>query len=115
MISATQALVIGNGAYPGSLRLKNPARDAAAVKAAFIELGVDVTFAVDFPYDKLMSTIDLFLSQVNQRTVTVSILYYSGHGIQDSDINYIVPIDFEDPTGCGINRLISIQSIIDRM
>ena len=96
MISATQALVIGNGAYPGRLKLNNPVGDAAAVKAAFVELGIDVTCAVDFPYNELLSTIDLFLSQANRRTVTVSILYYSGHGIQDKDINYIVPIDFED-------------------
>ena len=115
MISATQALVIGNGAYTEPLCLNNPARDAAAVAAAFIELGVNVTSAVDFPYERLLSTIDLFLSQVNLPTVTVSILYYSGHGIQDNDINYIVPIDFEDPTGYGANRLISIQSVIDRM
>jgi Caspase domain len=115
MTSATQALVIGNGAYPEKLRLNNPARDAAAVKAAFVELAVDVTYAVDFPYDDLLSTIEKFLSEVNRRTVTVSILYYSGHGIQDNDINYMVPIDFKDPAGSGTNRLISIQSIIDRM
>jgi hypothetical protein len=115
MTSATQALVIGNSAYPGGLNLNNPARDAAAVKAAFVELGIDVTYAVDFPYDDLLSTIEKFLSQVNRSMVSVSILYYSGHGIQDDNINYIVPVDFKDPTGPGVNRLISIQSIIDRM
>lgn len=115
MTSATQALVIGNGAYPEQLRLNNPARDAAAVKAAFVELGVEVAYAVDSPYEELLSTIQEFVKKAQQRTVTASILYYSGHGIQDNDINYIVPVDFKAPTEGGANRLISIQSIIEGM
>jgi hypothetical protein len=115
MASATQALVIGNGAYPGRLHLDNPPRDAAAVINAFKDLGVDVTEVIDKPYENLLASIDDFIAIANQPHIQTSILYYSGHGIQEEEINYIVPIDFEDPNDSGKKRFISIQSVIDKM
>jgi hypothetical protein len=115
MTAAIQALVIGNGAYPGRLRLTCPSADAKEIERAFQELKIDVTAIIDKPYASVLADIDAFIAKVNLPATTASILYYSGHGIQIGDINYIVPIDFRDPGGDGKTRLVSVQSIVDNM
>ena len=115
MSSSTQALVIGNGAYPEGLTLASPSRDAEAIKETLDDLGIDVNYVVDQPYSESLVIIEEFIQGVNKEAVTASVLYYSGHGLQLNDTNYIVPIDFQDPTGNGVTRLISVQSIVDRM
>jgi hypothetical protein len=113
--AAIQALVIGNGAYPGRLRLTSPSADANEIERAFKELKIDVTAVIDKPYVSALADIDTFIGKVNLPTTTASIMYYSGHGIQIDDINYIVPIDFHDPGVDGKTRLVSVQSIVDKM
>jgi uncharacterized caspase-like protein len=115
MALATQALVIGNATYPVGLSLASPKMDAEAVRDALRDLRVEVTDVIDKPYSAALAAISSFVEKVNLSTTTVSILYYSGHGIQINDTNYIVPIDFQDPGGGGVRRLISVQSIVDRM
>jgi uncharacterized caspase-like protein len=115
VVASKQALVIGNGAYPDRLTLASPKNDAEAVSKELMNLKIDVTEIIDKPYSSALTAINKFIDKVNLPTSTVSILYYSGHGIQMDDINYIVPIDFQDPSRGDRSRLISVQSIVDRM
>jgi len=115
MPPATQALVMGNGAYPSGLTLVSPKVDAEAVRDSLRDLNVEVTEVIDQPYSSALAAISSFINKVNLPTTTVSILYYSGHGLQINDTNYIVPIDFREPGEEGRSRLISVQSIVDRM
>jgi Caspase domain len=115
MTAAIQALVIGNGSYPGKLCLTSPKADAEQVARTLKELKIDVVSVIDEPYSSALSHIDAFIEKVNLPKTAASVLYYSGHGVQINDTNYIVPIDFRDVKSDEKIRLISVQSIVDKM
>ncbi|MGL4324576.1 MAG: caspase family protein [Beijerinckiaceae bacterium] len=85
------ALVIGNSEYAHLPKLKNPTNDmrevANTLRAAQFEVfnGRDLS-RIDF--EELMKT---FLRAVEN--ADVSLVYYSGHGIQIGGKNYLVPVD----------------------
>jgi uncharacterized caspase-like protein len=110
-----QALVIGNGAYSETLRLSCPANDATAVADCLRNSGINVIIGIDLSYDELNKIVDQFIDKVNLPTTTVSLLYYSGHGWQLNDQNYLVPVDFNRYATNNITKLVSVQGIVDRM
>jgi uncharacterized caspase-like protein len=111
-----QALVIGNGANSGNLKLDSPENDAGAVAESLRRLHINVTIGTDLSYDKMTEIVDDdFIAKVNLPSTTVSLLYYSGHGIQLSDQNYLIPIDFDRYADRNTAKLVSVQAIVDRM
>ncbi|WP_164902077.1 caspase family protein [Rhizobium leguminosarum] len=114
MPSKTQALVIGNGDYPGTLRLDSPPRDATEVAKRFIELSIEVEQLVDATFDQTNRGIDNFIGRALLPSTEVSILYYSGHGMQIDAKNYLIPVDF-DQGHDHYAQLVSVQDILDRM
>ncbi|MDX0445188.1 hypothetical protein GOD94_26060 [Sinorhizobium medicae] len=115
MSGKTQALVIGNGSYSGPLRLNSPPRDADEVAKSFRYLNIDVDLLIDAEFEQTEAKIEAFLERVSRPSTLVSILYYSGHGIQIDGENYIIPVDFDQITNGNLARLISVQKILDRM
>ncbi len=85
------ALVIGNGAYDHSTRLKNPANDADDVAASLTEIGFDVIRAKDVGIANFRAVIAKFARKA--RNSDVSLFYYSGHGMQWDGENMLVPTD----------------------
>lgn len=123
-----QALVIGNGAYSGRLRLECPKNDAQAVAETLRNLGVDVILLADATFDQLNEAVEQFIGKANLPETGVSLLYYSGHGIQllpprgpdhpdldTSPQNYLIPVDFGQKLDQKVAKLVSAQSILDRM
>src|SRR5689334_6189614 len=110
MTSARQALVIGNGGYGGNLRLRCPTNDATGVNRSLTDLGFEVTFGTDLGFDTMQALVEKFLRLVNEPATTTSLLYYSGHGLQINDQNYMVPIDFDRLAGQHVTQLVSVQS-----
>lgn len=115
MTAARQALVIGNGGYGGSLRLNCPVNDATGVHRSLTDLGFEVTFGTDLGFDDMQALVDKFLDRVNAPATTTSLLYYSGHGLQIDDQNYMVPIDFDRLADQRVAQLVSVQSIVTKM
>jgi hypothetical protein len=115
MTAARQALVIGNGGYVGNLRLKCPTNDAAGVNRSLTDLGFEVTFGSDLDFDAMQALVEKFLGLVNEPTTTTSLLYYSGHGLQINDQNYMVPVDFDRLAEQHVPQLVSVQSIVTKM
>ncbi|MEH3061548.1 MAG: caspase family protein [Methylobacterium radiotolerans] len=111
------ALVIGNSAYPGDAALVRPVRDAAAFANALRQLGFAVTVSLDLDHAAMQSSVDQFVGVLAATGADVSLLYFSGHGVQVHERNYIVPIDFVGVGAAGPSpgRLIEVQPIIDRM
>lgn len=114
MAGRTQALVIGNGAYPDPMHLESPAHDARSVASRFTELGIECEVAIDATFERAEIAVRTFLERVADPATRASILYYSGHGIQINDTNYIIPIDFKSAQA-GKASLISVQSILEKM
>lgn len=87
------ALVIGNSAYAGSARLTNPGNDAAAISRKLSDLGFKVTRIDDGDREALVRGLVQFQQRASSSQVTV--LYYSGHGMQIDGVNYLLPVNID--------------------
>ena len=85
------ALVIGNAAYRYTRRLANPRNDASDMGAALKKLGFLVIEAFDLDKAAFDKTIREFA--VALKGAEAGVLFYAGHGLQVSGLNYLVPVD----------------------
>ncbi len=92
------ALVIGNSNYKYIQGVPPASADADDVAQAFRNLHFDV---VDVKKDL---TADALISEVGRFTRTevqpgdLAVVYYSGHGGQVGEENYLLPVDYEPPS-----------------
>ncbi len=87
------ALIIGNAAYPGSSRLDNPINDARAIEQKLKSMGFTVTVVNDANRQRLVQAMSQFRKTASN--ADLSLLFYSGHGVQIFGTNYILPIDVD--------------------
>jgi len=92
VLSATPrtALVIGNAAYQEG-PLSAPVRDARALAKVLRKLGFQVIERSNLNLDEMEKAIGEFHQLLSQRS-GVGLFYYSGHGIQYQNQNYLIPI-----------------------
>src|SRR5690242_9717279 len=93
------ALVIGNDAYPGN-PLHNAVNDARAMKTALDDSGFSVQIKLNATQQQMETTIDEFTGSVNPGDI--ALFFYAGHGMQISDQNYLVPVDFQARTSADV-------------
>lgn len=87
------ALVIGNSNYPGAARLANPINDARAIASTLSALGFQVTRVDDGNREALVKALSQFQQKAAQSQITI--LFYSGHGMQIDGVNYLLPVDVD--------------------
>ena len=92
-IRSAHALVIGNAAYPGSGRLDNPVNDAIAISLKLRSMGFTVTTVTDANRQRLVQAMTQF--RRSAASADLSLLFYSGHGVQIFGNNYILPTDVD--------------------
>lgn len=92
-IRSVHALVIGNAAYPGSGRLDNPVNDANAIGQKLRSMGFTVTTVTDANRQRLVEAMTQF--RRSAASADLSLLFYSGHGVQIFGTNYILPTDVD--------------------
>lgn len=90
-VQRRMALIIGNSNYPVG-KLKNPVNDAIAMELALKKLGFGVTTLRDANFRQMRQSVNTFASTL--RKGDLAFFYYSGHGLQIKERNYLVPIDF---------------------
>lgn len=83
------ALVIGNGAYKDA-PLRNAVNDARDMARTLRGLGFDVTHGENLTKREMEDQIRAFGKKL--RAGGVGLFYYSGHGMQVSGHNYLIPI-----------------------
>ena len=105
------ALVIGNAAYAGGGKLLNPLNDARAISQLLQRLGFTVTQVEDANRAKLVSSLAQFSRSA--MNADLSLLFYSGHGIQIDATNYLVPIDDVDTDFAPLHG-VSINTVLER-
>ncbi|WP_095203957.1 caspase family protein [Mesorhizobium carmichaelinearum] len=115
MTGGKYALVVGNGAYSGDMALANPCNDAKAMSARLAELKFNVTPLADATLADMQSTIADFVKRLEAERASVGLFYFSGHGVQINDQNYVVPVDFDRQGGQLASHLIPVQPLIDDM
>lgn len=86
------ALVIGNSGYRNAGSLKNPQHDAQAIAESLRHTGFDkVTVLADATRETLQDGLRAFADEAEKADWAV--VYYSGHGLEVSGVNYLVPVD----------------------
>jgi formylglycine-generating enzyme required for sulfatase activity len=84
------ALVIGNAGYAVG-RLNNPVLDARAMAQTLRGLGFEVLAHENLDYRKMQRAVADFGEKISGGGV--GLFYYSGHGLQVSGRNFLVPVD----------------------
>ena len=86
------ALVIGNSKYRSAVELPNPVRDAGLIAQAFKTVGFsDVRIESNLSRDELNRALLEFSRKAAEADWAV--VYYSGHGIEVSGVDYLIPVD----------------------
>ncbi|MDM8559629.1 caspase family protein [Candidatus Parabeggiatoa sp. HSG14] len=107
------ALVIGNADYSIN-PLPNPINDAKNIGKGLKELGFKVIYVVNASRQTMEATIHTFMQTLSENTI--GLFYYSGHGIQYEEKNYLIPIDagtFYQPR--NIKKLVNVEYVIAEM
>jgi hypothetical protein len=86
------ALVIGNSNYDHVARLPNAEEDAIQVAANLGKIGYQVTRALNANSTELPLKIQRFKDEL-AKGAAVALVYYSGHGIEASGRQFMVPVD----------------------
>jgi formylglycine-generating enzyme required for sulfatase activity len=101
------ALVIGNNHYAGlpeSMQLTSPVNDAKDVAAQLAAMGYTLITGkavTDASRDAITTATEQFATAA--RNAEAAVFYFSGHGIQVGEDNYLLPTD--TPTLTGISTL----------
>lgn len=105
------ALVIGNANYSRN-PLKNPVKDAAAIKVELESLGFKVIYGTDLETaDQMDDKLRDFYKA--SKDADLALLYYSGHGIQSGDVNYLLPLSSAIKSEDDLERkAVNLQSVI---
>lgn len=85
------ALVIGNGVYSGANPLPNASNDARAVAALLEQLDFQVLEGIDLAHDAMVDLLAEFADSLDE--AQVGLFFYSGHGLQTRQQNYLLPVD----------------------
>lgn len=96
------ALVIGNAAYTDVPALRNSRNDAEDVARALAQLGFDVTSGLDLDGAAFTRAVAAFSRKLDG--ADVALFYYSGHGVQVNDQNYLIPVDAHVEDEFGLKR-----------
>jgi formylglycine-generating enzyme required for sulfatase activity len=86
------ALVIGNNAYKHARPLRNAVNDANDINAILKKLGFEVTLVTDATRLGMINQIRELAKRAAEQQAVI-LFYYSGHGIEVSNDNWLVPID----------------------
>jgi tetratricopeptide (TPR) repeat protein len=87
------ALVIGNRKYSGFDTLKNSVQDAQDVADSLQRIGFQVIRLFDAPKNLMRSTFENFVDSL--KSYEMGLFYYAGHGVQEDNTNYLIPIDMQ--------------------
>ena len=95
-----RALLIGNADYEGASRLVNTIPDVRALEGALEALEFDgVSREENLTLRQMMAAVRRFTAGLDAGDL--ALFYYSGHGVQVSNENYLLPVDYERETQPG--------------
>ncbi|MGB0525074.1 MAG: caspase family protein [Flammeovirgaceae bacterium] len=101
------ALLIGNANYAGRSKLNNPINDATDIGIALANYQFDTTLYQDLDLKGLELSVNNFNKKINaykeQGFHVTALVYFSGHGLQHNNTNYLIPI------GANITNAIDIK------
>lgn len=107
------ALVIGNASY-ADVPLRNPVNDATDLASTLRNLGFTVTLRTNLNKQSMESAVNTFKDAVSSGDV--ALFYYSGHGMQVSGSNYLIPVGevISDETDVKY-KAVDAQYVMDKL
>jgi uncharacterized caspase-like protein len=107
------ALVVGNAAYRTD-PLRNAVNDATDIAKGLRQLGFEVMELHDADHQRMEEGVEQFTRQLGRGGV--GLFYYSGHGVQVSGLNYLVPVDAKINRESDIKyQSVQVDWVLDRM
>jgi len=121
-IKTRKAFLVGASKYIGVIKpLKNTKNDIENLQNKLEVMGYLVTVSMDDPLIEIKKKLQIYISSLQPNDI--SIIYFSGHGIQQYGINYFIPIDYasgvevESRVDRGVKQLreraLMLNSLID--
>jgi uncharacterized caspase-like protein len=108
------ALIIGNQSYQFTTPLRNPKNDARSMVQVLRACGFEVIEVIDGSASQMKTAIRDFGAKIIG--ADVALFYYSGHGMQVDNFNYIIPVDFRLQTKADIKEdCPNINWVLNRM
>lgn len=108
------ALVMGNAAYQNAEPLRTPVSDAVKVAELLRSLDFSVVELTNVDKIGMESALRRFSSDING--ADVALFYYSGHGAQVGDLNYLVPISARTDSARSLSLdMIGLQDVSSAM
>jgi uncharacterized caspase-like protein len=105
------ALVVGNSAYQNAPTLPTPVHDATDVAQSLERLGFSVTRLTDATFDEFRRALLEFGRAA--RDAQMAVIYYSGHGLEVSGENWLIPVDAELRSDIDVDsETISLRSLM---
>jgi tetratricopeptide (TPR) repeat protein len=107
------ALVIGNNSYPAS-PLKNAVNDAQAMARELKTAGFEVIELVDANREQMDTAVNAFVGRLPRGGV--ALFYYSGHGTQINERNYLAPVDLKPVNAVQVRtRSLDAGEVLEEM
>jgi formylglycine-generating enzyme required for sulfatase activity len=92
------ALLIANDRYDKFSDLNNPISDAKKLKEKLYTLGFAVNLQTNLTHRQLQDVVKKHSQEIisHDTSLDISLFFYSGHGTQISNSNYLIPIDYDE-------------------
>ncbi|CAF4038809.1 unnamed protein product [Adineta steineri] len=108
------ALVFGNRLYQHNASLRNSENDANDITRSLESIGFQVTKGLNLACEEMDSYVTNFVRNIQSSDVIL--FYFSGHGTQWEDQNYLVPSDDNNLNSSNIKRhALNAQDVLDRI
>lgn len=107
------ALVIGNSEYSYQPYLRNAASDAEAVQKKLLSLGFDIVYGYDCTYARMRTLLNYFSNKA--KDYDAAVIYYSGHGVQNKDQNYMVPVECPLEYESNLNQCVGAYDFVEKL
>jgi TPR repeat protein len=112
--AAHRALVVGNSAYSDLPALKNGVNDARLMAETLKSIGFEVTALFDGSKGDFERTVLDFRRSITPESIVL--VYYSGHGIQVGETNYLLPVDATVTSLADLSLVaVSVDSILHQI
>lgn len=99
-------LVIGNAGYRDFPLLRNPRADAAIIDLQLRQLGFQTHCLIDADWRTMTEAFRRFGRTMEMAGEgATAVLYYAGHGVQQRDRNYLLPVNITFDDGDMLERL----------
>jgi len=112
------ALVIGNSSYPGQAQLANPQNDATDISLKLQEMGFTVETLTNTDFASMKAAIDRLGSKLIPGAKSVGLFFFAGHGMQQSDQNFLIPVDTVEKiesSGQVDGNAVSLNQVVEAM